>query len=434
MQAKTRKRLGSFVLTLVLVGASLVGLWLYGLIKQGYPADPLADARAFYQSQPAYLQPRPFIGPIQGLADLSAKNCGQCHKAFYDEWRVSTHARAWLDDAQFQEELHKSAKAGKDVAWMCVNCHTPLENQLERLVLRLKGQRWDKPDYLKNPNYDRALQLEAITCATCHVRDGYVLGPWGDTKAPHPVRKAPELLNSDVCLQCHQATASFPEINLSCMFNTGQEFAASPYPKKGYRCQSCHMPEIERPLITNGLIKRKTRRHWFGGSLIPKKPEYAAELEPLKAHYPDGLALHWTNLPKTAIAGRKTILRFEISNAEAGHMLPTGDPERFLRVEAFAFTTDGTRLAEKKLRIGSIYRWSPKIELVSDNRLHPKEKRAYQLEFEVPLKAKSLKVSLQASKWRISQENFDYHKLAGRYVASRVFFDKQIEIPVTAAP
>lgn len=434
MASETNRKVGAIILTVVLLGAALASLMLYRLVKKGYPADPLADARAFYKSQPRYLQPLPYSPPVVGLADLTAKTCGVCHKSFYEEWRVSTHARAWLDDNQFQEELHKSAKAGKDVAWMCINCHTPVENQLEKLVVRLKEKRWDKPEYVANPNFDRALQLEAITCATCHVRDGVILGPWGDTKAPHPVRKAPELLNSQVCLQCHQAKANFPEINLSCMFNTGKEFEASPYPKKGYRCQSCHMPEVKRPLVVNGTIERKTRRHWFGGSLIPKKPEYAAELKPLEKHYPDGLTLRWIDLPKKLEAGTKTTLRFEITNSEAGHMLPTGDPERFLRVEATVSGSDGKMVAEKKLQIGSVYRWSPKIELVSDNRLYPKEKRTYSLEFQVPANKKSLRVSLLASKWRLSQKNFDYHKLAGRYVAKRDFFDKTIEIPTFSAP
>jgi hypothetical protein len=157
-------------------------------------------------------------------------------------------------------------------------------------------------------------------------------------------------------------------------------------------------------------------------------------LKPLEKHYPDGLTLRWIDLPKKLEAGTKTTLRFEITNSEAGHMLPTGDPERFLRVEATVSGSDGKMVAEKKLQIGSVYRWSPKIELVSDNRLYPKEKRTYSLEFQVPANKKSLRVSLLASKWRLSQKNFDYHKLAGRYVAKRDFFDKTIEIPTFSAP
>ena len=137
----------------------------------------LMEARAFYEQQPHYLRPFPYAIVPKGLPDLKASTCGTCHKAIYEEWRLSTHARAWLDDAQFQAELHKTQLDGDgksaDVGWMCVNCHTPLENQLERLVVSLEEGQVGHPVYVENPNYDAALQLEAITCASCHVRDAW---------------------------------------------------------------------------------------------------------------------------------------------------------------------------------------------------------------------------------------------------------------------
>jgi len=386
------------------------------------------DARAFYASLPPFQRPFPYTPVPTGVPDLRAESCGICHREIYEEWRVSTHARAWLDDAQFQAELDKS-RTGSDVGWMCINCHTPLENQLDRLVVGLEQGRVERPRYIDNPNFDPALQLDAITCAVCHVRDGVILGPFGDTSAPHPVRRAPELLTPEVCNRCHQAKAHFREISLACVFDTGEEFARGPYAAEGKVCQSCHMPEVERSLTNLGTPPRKTRRHWFGGSLIPKHPRFAAELEPLAAHYPDGLASRWLGLPESVRAGEPVTLRFEAHNAQAGHLLPTGDPERYILLRAEVTGPAGERLAADEVRFGTTYQWSPEVKKLGDTRLAPRERRSYAISFTAPASG-ILQLRLSASKWRISPENLRYHHLEDKYVAGRPFLDQTRELPV----
>ncbi len=386
---------------------------------------PLQEARAFYAAQPEMLRPMPHSPTPPGLPDLSAASCGICHQEIYAEWKVSTHARAWLDDAQFQEELKKSRKQGVD--WMCVNCHTPMESQLERLVRGLREGKVEQPIYTPNPNYDPKLQLEAITCATCHVREGTILGPYGDTSAPHPVKKAPELLSVQVCTQCHQAVAHFRRISLACTFDTGNELASGPYAGKKI-CQDCHMPVVERPLMA-GFPKRKTRRHWFGGSLIPKKPEYEAEIAPLRAVFPEGLAARWVDPPKQVKAGAGRALVFEAHNAQAGHLLPTGDPERFILLEGSVLDAEGKVLARHEARFGTRYQWSPQVKKLEDTRLKPQERRRFTLKFTAPAKG-PLRLRLKASKWRIGKEAFDYHHLEGRYVPGRSIFERVVELPV----
>ncbi|RMG11879.1 MAG: hypothetical protein D6731_14895 [Planctomycetota bacterium] len=390
-------------------------------------APGVAEARAFYARQPRYLRPVPSSPVPRGLPDVRAETCGGCHRAIYAEWRVSTHARAWLDDPQFQEELKKTrASKDGDASWMCVNCHTPYEDQLERLVVGLVEGHRGRPATIPNPRFDPALQREAITCATCHVRDGVVLGPWGDTSAPHPVRRSEELLGPAVCTQCHQASATFPELNLACAFETGREHAEGPH--AATPCQECHMPAVRRPLTAQGTPPRRTRRHWFGGSLIPKRPEFEAELAPLRAVYPDGLTARWVDPPARLPSGRTTELTLEIENAHAGHRLPTGDPERFLLVEAEVRDPEGAVLARRSERIGTVYRWDPPVQKLSDNRLAPGERRRFTLRF-VP-SAGPLTLRLVCSKWRISQENLRYHHLEGRTVPGRVFFEDTRQLPV----
>lgn len=386
------------------------------------PSGPtVAEARAFADTQPRHLRHLPYTEVPTGLADLRAETCGACHVEIYEEWKISTHARAWLDDPQFLAELEKSEKQG--VAWMCMNCHTPLENQLPKLVAGFEEGQLDQPIFVDNPAFDPELQEDAITCATCHVKDGVVLGPYGSETAPHPVKKDPSLRTVEVCTQCHQAQARFETLGLVCVFDTGAEYANSPYPEQGETCQSCHMPEVERPLsIIEGLPKRKTRRHWFGGSLIPKKPEFAAEIGELQRHYPPGLEVEVSELPEAIEPGQRVVVKVEVVNANAGHYLPTGDPERFLTIELEAKASDRV-LAEREERIGIVYQWHPEVKKLSDNRLAPKEAREYTLAFEAPENGQvSLRVA--AARWRISQENLEYHDLEGKYVPGQTFFER----------
>ena len=95
----------------------------------------------------------------KGLTSLSAAQCGACHQEIYQEWRASTHAAA-LRDRQFQAELAKAP----EVQWLCLNCHTPLENQLATIAVGVAGRTLRKPILKKNARFDRVLREEAITC------------------------------------------------------------------------------------------------------------------------------------------------------------------------------------------------------------------------------------------------------------------------------
>ena len=387
------------------------------------------QAKAHYPTLPKYLHPVDPGGVPPPLTDLRAATCGKCHQAIYDEWRISTHARAWLDDAQFQEELMKSNQPNHDVSWMCVNCHTPLLEQRPALVADLKDGAFNQPLYVVNPDYDQALQMEAITCATCHVRDGVIVGPYGDTQAPHPVRKGEVLTESDLCMKCHQAVARFDELNLLCAFNTGEELAASPQGKAGQTCQTCHMPAVTRPISSLGTPPRPGRRHWFAGSLVPKHPDFADELAPLADHYPPGLEATWADLPAALTPGAPVTVTARLTNAHAAHLLPTGDPERYLLVEVQAEGPDGAVLGEASLKIGATYEWYPKAKKVADNRLSPGEHHDLPLRFTAPTQG-PVTLRVKAAHWRISPENFAHHHLEGRSVSHRDFLNATQALPV----
>ena len=379
----------------------------------------LDAAVAFYASRPLHERTRPPLPVPAGLPDLSARTCGACHVEIYQEWLASTHRHAWLDDAQFQAELDKNrhgapyrtpegARRG-DTSWICVRCHTPLSDQQPELVVGLHDERVDRPRYAENPRYDADLQEEAITCAVCHVRDdGVILGPYGDTNAPHPVAKSENLLNSQVCLDCHQAEVRYGDAGLLCAFSTGREWQASTYATDGQGCPSCHMPEVERPLATDHP-PRMTRRHWLGGSLIPKRPDLESQVAPLRAVYGSGV--------EVSLRRQDAAIELVVTNTRAGHNVPTGDPERYLLVRAEALDAQGRVVAQTELRIGTVYDWTPPPHLVSDNRVAPGQERVASL----GAARGAVEVRVLGDKFRIGQAAFDYHDLAGRYVAGRGF-------------
>jgi len=87
------------------------------------PRDGVVDrAMSFYETRAYYERPVVATAVPKGLLDLRAETCGACHEEIYQEWSVSTHRRAWLDDAQFQKELEKSRGEDDptrgDVSWL----------------------------------------------------------------------------------------------------------------------------------------------------------------------------------------------------------------------------------------------------------------------------------------------------------------------------
>jgi hypothetical protein len=355
--------------------------------------------------------PLPYQATPQGLDSLSARKCGICHQEIYREWQASAHAHA-LSDLQFQAEMKKSPEVG----WLCLNCHTPLENQIERIAISVRNGSTHQPVFRTNARFDRELHEDAVTCAVCHVRDGVILGPYADSKAPHPVRQDRRLLTADVCTMCHQATAAYTD-TLVCTFDTGAEWKSGPYAARGKACSSCHMPVVERAVALGGP-QRTSRRHLFFGSKIPKEIHLSESERAEYALYRPGLSVTIVSAKRSA---GKTVVSLKLKNARAGHLLPTGDPERFIRVDialvaagkaAAGKAAAGKTLETQSLRIGQQWEWWPNAKKLGDNRLKPLEERVETVQFQTSQPA-TLRVSV--TNCRLSQQNARYHNLVGRY-------------------
>jgi nitrate/TMAO reductase-like tetraheme cytochrome c subunit len=145
----------------------------------------------------------------------AAKTCGECHIDIFNEWSQSAHAQAFTspdflagtNEGQFSE---------------CLACHSP------------------EPELTIQKPLARHVMLEdAVTCTSCHLKDGKMLGPVESTAAvqPHPI-KTDKTLYTDAafCGRCHDGT--FQQWR-------GSEIESKP------TCQECHMPAIVRK-VTQG--------------------------------------------------------------------------------------------------------------------------------------------------------------------------------------
>jgi len=375
-------------------------------------ATDLRAAQAFSATRPTYETPLGNgLAIPTGLTSLSAESCGTCHPEIYDEWKVSTHAWAWKD-LQFQAEIQKGG-----AKWMCVNCHTPLRSQQEHWPIALDDDDVDRPHLVPNQRFDRELQQEGITCVGCHLRNGVIHGPGLSASEPPHATQADEAFRGEgICLRCHQAEAAYPGKSFVCTFTTGQEWADSPFKQVGVTCLGCHMPPVKRPAATEGPV-RWVRRHWWRGAGIPK---VQGVHPPVEAN-PPGLGLKASTLDGS--------VHLVLSNERAGHLIPTGDPERWIQIEVEFLGEDGEPLGEPwTYRIGQVWEWSTPPVKRSDNRLAPREART----LDVAIPTGAAKVLVRASSHRISEENAEYHGLLGRYPLSVSTHETELIINPTA--
>lgn len=285
-------------------------------------------------------RPMPLETPA-GLGSLRAEECGACHQAIYQEWSQSMHAKAWVDP-YFQVDF-----AFDGSQQICLNCHTPLEDQQEHLVLGFKDRDRFRPLLEPNPGFDPLLRDEGVTCAVCHVREGRIVGPYGADRAPHPVRVDPAMTSGvGPCVRCHVVPGErWDTFYAEPPCGTVAEIEQS---GRTPDCVGCHMPAVTRP-AAEGFGTRPGRRHLFMGGHFPEQVKRA-----LQVHY------------KKRAANRYT---FTLTNVGASHYLPTGTPDRHLTLEMRLLDAQGTVLKERTHTMKRYILWRPFIMDLWDSRL-----------------------------------------------------------------
>lgn len=298
-----------------------------------------------------------FAMPMQvetprGLASLSAKECGRCHREIYREWAGSMHARAWTEP-YFQVDFKYDGSLQ-----ICLNCHTPLVNQQQDLVLGFRDRDKFDPILAPNPAFDAALRDEGVTCAVCHIRNGRIVGPFPTNRAPHPVEHDPEMSQGiKPCLRCHVVAGKrWDTFYTIPPCGTVAEIEAG---KQTIDCVGCHMQSVVRP-AADGMPSRQGRRHLFHGGHEPGRVKESLRVE------------HKLVSDEFVIT---------LTNVGAAHYLPTGTPDRHLTLELKFLGPGGEVLKEKMYAMKRYILWRPFIVDLRDTRLPYSQPR----EFRIPL-------------------------------------------------
>lgn len=348
-----------------------------------------------------------------GLLSLTAESCGTCHQEIFQDWKQSTHAAAFRD-LQFQVEW------AKDDIYACLNCHTPLQNQQAYIVKGLINGDHKTPVMEANPNFDKELQQEGVTCASCHVREGAVIGTSENQRAPHKMVKDRQFLSEKLCISCHNLVDELNPV-LVCSFETGDEWRNNGFLEKGRNCITCHMPETKR-VVASGMGKRKSHFHFFPGSGIPKF--YGQETKGL-----NGLEIAMDSLPDRYTQGETMEYLLTVKNRSAGHNIPTGDPERFILIAFKVLDSSGTIIREKRWRIGEEWQWHPVAKKLSDNNLKPGEERKFEFAYVFRDKGE-FTIVVEVTKHRMTEDNARYNGILDKYPLSVGVVAKRYKIRV----
>ena len=224
-----------------------------------------------------------------GLANLSAQGCRACHEGQHEGWSTghgsSARSSPWRG----------AAEAAGDPT--CAACHQPLEEQHP------------------GESFDAGLSLEGVTCASCHVRDGFVLtARAADAPAsPHPLAHSPALADDTVCAACHQLTWSGADRPL---YDTGSTWQTSAYAEAGVSCTACHGshgPPLDPAQAVSVLLDVERLEVRRGGP-------------PLRA-------------------------KITLQNTGSGHAFPAGSPFRAVQVRLALDHEDGVTSASESLTL-----------------------------------------------------------------------------------
>jgi hypothetical protein len=251
---------------------------------------------------------------------LSAAACAGCHAEVHADWAASRHGHAWTN-AIFQREYRD-----RPLEW-CVHCHAPLREQLDQ-VRRGGGPLAD----------------EGVNCATCHLRDGRMVSRTHAPGSPHDTLARADFGGPAFCAGCHQF--NFPIIREETvtgytahpMQETVHQHDAGPYAARP--CLDCH--------------GAGQARHAFPGGHDASMIARAISLEACRE------------------AGA---LEVRLTNAGAGHNVPTGDVHRHLVLRAW-LPDAPERLAERVL--GRRFEPAPDggKRTVADTTIPPRQTRA----------------------------------------------------------
>lgn len=251
--------------------------------------------------------------------------CGGCHPDHVREWSESRHAVAWTNGI-FQREYLR-----EPLDW-CVRCHAPLAPG--------------------GPDTVDVVAAEGVSCAVCHLRDGKMLSSARAEGSPHDTEVVEGFASAEACAGCHQFSFPFVDDDHQVrrytdhpMQDTVAEFRAGAHAGRPGECLGCH-------------------GNTPAGHRLPGGHDL-------------GALQHALSLEVCRVSPRA--LRLTLTNAGAGHKVPTGDLHRAVRLRAWR-SSSPTALWETF--VGRAFGPAPDAGkvVVVDTTLSPLASRAYEVD------------------------------------------------------
>jgi len=186
--------------------------------------------------------------------------CGGCHKAIYDEWNSSMHARSYyagdaVHSAVYDAFAKAMTAAGKPAPYFCASCHMPTADNMAKLSSGEAG-----------PNPANPTNVRGVTCSFCHKADGLIEGERlysyritdgikgrGGAGAPHEVVASDFASSYKLCMGCHGKMVN-GKGGVIC--NAAQEGLSD--------CLKCHMAETDGAPATGSAGKTHAFHGMFG--------------------------------------------------------------------------------------------------------------------------------------------------------------------------
>lgn len=296
------------------------------------------------EDHPGYEWTSPITGTSPGA-------CGNCHPPIISQWQNNAHGTAIANPRFFSlyngTDLSGTVQIGPGyqndfpgTAGVCANCHSPAAgvdgylttnmNDVRDVITagihcdychKVGGAYLDPATQSVYPNAPGAQSQRLLRPPP---GDNIFFGPYDDVKDPDTF--LPLITQSQFCAPCHQFTFWGTPI-----YESYEEWLASPYADAGVTCQDCHMPP-------NGDT-------YFA---LPEVGGLEHPPEKIPSHLQPGardVALLQDTVTLT-LSARQVIdevhVTVTITNTGAGHDVPTDFPGRHMILTVSA--TDGQSL------------------------------------------------------------------------------------------
>ena len=290
-----------------------------------------------------------------------------------DDWAGSMMANSTRDPfwrAKVQQEINLHPGNEKIIERTCINCHAPM-GMYQKLLTT--GDTLTFEEMLSD-----TLALDGVSCVSCHAlenkelfeipggylhynTDSVIYGPfpnpYGVTMTQYTglyPTYSPHISSSGLCGKCHSLITEVPGRSFGFVEQAVyQEWLNSSYSVEKIRCQDCHMPAANSPVVISSGVSGLDPRSPFaqhqlsGGNVFMlnmlKNNRESLGLPATEANFDSAIAYNTMMLRHNTLDLNlsfedygKDSLDFSILLInKAGHKLPSGYPSRRLFIRFY---------------------------------------------------------------------------------------------------